>query len=391
MAYFAPYIDSSGLHIPTFADIQAYLIAQAQSIFGSDIYLGNDSQDMQWIASVSMMIYDTLQTCQLAVNNQSPSTAVGSGLDSIIKLNGITRASATHSTCSVTCMGIPGTVIVAGIVSDTSGYRWDMPANATIGSDGTVTVTATCETFGAVVADIGAINTIVTPQYGWTSVSNAAAAIPGVNVESDSELRARQSVSVATPSQTVLDGLLAAVLNVVGVTRATGYENTTDSTDSNGIPSHSVSLVVEGGTDQAVADQIYYHKTPGCGTYGTTTINETSTYGFTTPIKFFRPSSVPIDVVITIKALAGYSDALAANIKTYIAEYLNGLQMGADVVISSLWGIALQAIPNIKNPAFSITGVTACKHGGTPSTNDIVIAFSEAAQGMSTYVTVTVT
>lgn len=39
MAYFAPYIDDSGLHIPTYQDIMDYLEEQVRLIFGNDIYL----------------------------------------------------------------------------------------------------------------------------------------------------------------------------------------------------------------------------------------------------------------------------------------------------------------------------------------------------------------
>jgi len=391
MAYFAPYLDSAGLHIPTFSDIQNNLITQAQSIFGQDIYLDNDSQDMQYIAAISMMIYDTMQMCQLAVNNQSPSTAVGTGLDSIVKLNGVSRSASSYSTCSATILGIAGTVISSGVVFDTSGYKWDLPANTTIGSDGVTDVTVTCETAGAIVADIGTISTISTPQYGWTAVTNPVAATPGAAVETDAELRTRQTESVTLPSQTVLEGLLAAVLSVSGVKRAVAYENTSGTADANTLPAHSICIVAEGGTDQLVADQIYYHKTPGCGTYGTTAIAETSVYGFTTTINFYRPTAVPIDVAVSVKALSGYSGALAADIQTYVADYLNSLQIGDDVIISSLWGVALQAIPNIKSPAFSITGISACRHGGTLLASDIVIAFNEAARGEIANVTVTVT
>jgi uncharacterized phage protein gp47/JayE len=389
MSYTAPYFDSTGLHIPTYSEIKAELVAQAQSIFGSDIYLDSDSQDMQWIAAVSSMLYDAMQMCQLGVNNQSPQTAVGTGLDGVVKLNGLARKAATYSTCLVTIIGTAGTTIASGVVQDTSGYKWDLPSSSVIGSDGVLSATVTCETAGAVTADVGTITTISTPQYGWTSVYNAAAATVGTAQETDATLRTRQTDSVAVPSTTILDGILGAVLNVDGVTRVVGYENTASSADSDGIPAHSISIVAEGGADADVAEQIWYHKTPGCGTYGTTTVDETSTYGFTTAISFYRPTSVAIDVTVTIKELTGYSDTLATNIKTYVAAYLNSLQIGTDVINSSLWGAALEALPSTTSPAFSITGVTAARHSGTKSASDIVIAFNEAAEGSTSNITVT--
>uniref|UniRef100_UPI0039E14609 hypothetical protein n=1 Tax=Anabaena sp. CCY 9910 TaxID=3103870 RepID=UPI0039E14609 len=81
----------------------------------------------------------------------------------------------------------------------------------------------------------------------WQTVINPTAATPGQPVEFDATLRTRQAVSVALPSRTVLEGTVGAVASVDGVVRYRAYENDTNSTDSNGIPSHSISMVVDGG------------------------------------------------------------------------------------------------------------------------------------------------
>ena len=39
MSYFAPYVDGSGLHMPTYQDILDDMIASMKKIYGSDIYL----------------------------------------------------------------------------------------------------------------------------------------------------------------------------------------------------------------------------------------------------------------------------------------------------------------------------------------------------------------
>jgi uncharacterized phage protein gp47/JayE len=265
MAYFTPYFDSTGLHIPTFTDIQDNLVSQAKSIYGQDIYLEGDSQDMQYIAAISKAIDDCLECCALAVNNQSPQTSQGAALDSIGKLNGIKRLAATYSTVQITCIGMSGVdvLISAGVVQDTAGHKWDLPPNVVLPAAGTLSVTATCEIPGAVPCDIGAIQTIITPQYGWDSVSNAAAADVGAETETDVALRKRQSISVMGPSQTPLASTVSDIAAVIGVTRYKVYENYTDSTDSNGVPSHSIAAVVEGGEDTDVASAIAETKTVG--------------------------------------------------------------------------------------------------------------------------------
>jgi hypothetical protein len=86
VAYFPPFIDSAGLHIPIYSDILADLIAQTQQIFGADIYLGIDSQDYQFLSILALKQNDTLQAIQLAYNNRSPVSAIGSALDGLVKI-----------------------------------------------------------------------------------------------------------------------------------------------------------------------------------------------------------------------------------------------------------------------------------------------------------------
>lgn len=43
MTYFKPYVDSTGLHIPTYNDILEDMIAAMKQIYGDDIYLDNSS------------------------------------------------------------------------------------------------------------------------------------------------------------------------------------------------------------------------------------------------------------------------------------------------------------------------------------------------------------
>lgn len=226
--YAAPTITSTGLTIPAYADMIAYLVQQAQNIYGPSIYLGIDAQDYQLMSIFASMLNDTNQLLQMVVNAFGPQGATGPLLDSIVKLNGLKRNPASpalmYSTAPVTLTGTAGTAINNGIVQDTSGYQWSIPTT-TIGVAGTANVTATCTTAGAIAAPIGAINTIVTTTYGWTSVTNTAAATTGIPQEADSALKARQAISTAQSSLTLLEGTEGAITNVQGVTRSIVLEN----------------------------------------------------------------------------------------------------------------------------------------------------------------------
>lgn len=379
MAYTAPYIDDAGLHIPTYVDIRDDLIDQFKSIYGQDIYLENDSQDYQMISAFALKTYDTMQLLQIVYNNRSPKTAVGTGLDSIVKLNGIRRKEASHSTCEVILTGTPGTPIAAGVVEDESGNQWTLPENIVL-SGSTMQVTATCETLGAIEAGAGTITKIVNPQKGWTAVTNNDVAIPGQPVETDEQLRYRQILSVAIPSRNMLESTIAGIASVVGVTRYKVYDNDTNETDANGIPGHSIAAIVEGGTDDDIAEQIYLRKGPGGGTYGTIEVTFTASEGSDTTIRFSRPTYISIDVNIEIKPATGYTTVVYDAIKSNVESYIKALEIGDNVTRTGMLTAITATISNASRPSFILQGITLNKAGSTAGTADIEIAYNEAAQ-----------
>ena len=335
MAYFAPYVDDAGLHIPTYVDIRDDLVAQFKAIYGEDIYLDNDSQDYQMISAFAAKTYDCMQLQQIVYNNHSPKTAVGTGLSSVVKLNGIARKAASYSTCVLTITGTVGTVIASGVAKDSQGNLWDLPANTVI-TDPTMEITAQCETIGAIEAIAGSINVINNPQAGWISVTNNVAAVPGQPVEKDVELRKRQSISVALPSRNMLDGTRAAIAAIDGVKRYYVYDNDTNLTDEHGIPGHSIAAVVEGGLDADIAEAIYLHKGPGGGTYGSTTYPYANQGGITTDIRYSRPTYTSVDVDVGVRPGTGYTSDILGIIRTNLEDYINSLTIGNAVTMTGI-------------------------------------------------------
>ena len=387
MAYFKPYIDASGYHYPTYNDIRDDMIDHFRQIYGQDIYLGNDSQDYQMISIFALKIYDTFQAVELDYNNRSPKTAIGTALDGLVKINGLTRKKASYSTVQVTLTGDAGTQVVRGVVRDSNDVQWALPYVVNIGNAGTVTITATCKKIGAVGAPAGSVTGIATPTKGWVSVTNKEQAVLGRPVETDKQLRARQTISVANPSQAVIESTKGAIAAVSGVTRYSVLENDTNITDSHGIPGHSISAIVEGGADAEIAKAIYLRKSPGCGTYGTTAINVFNAENVATKIKFFRPAYVKIDVRIRVKKLTGYTKEVEAAIINYVKYYLSILAIGQSVYLSSIWAVAARAIADITNPTFSVVEVKLGIAGSNPTVANIPISFNQVAQYNSCTVT----
>ena len=379
MAYFAPYVDDAGLHVPTYNDIRDDILAKFQEIYGNDLYLGNDSQDYQMISAFALKTYDTMQLLQIVYNNHSPKTAVGTGLSSLVKLNGIRRKAASYSTCVLTLTGKPGTTIVAGVVEDEQHHTWELPPN--IKFDGEILeVTARCRDIGAVEAPVATINKISNPQYGWLTVTNKVPAIKGRAIETDEELRQRQAISTAIPSRNMVDSLLAGIGSIAGVTRYKVYENDTNHADENGIPGHSIAVVVEGGLDAKVAEQIYLRKGPGCGTYGTTTATYINSDGLKNEIRYFRPTYQEIIVKVTLKKYATYTAAVEVDIKRNIAAYIERLSIGIDVTTTGILMAIAAAAGDALQPSFALQSVQLGRVGGALGNHDILIPYHAVAK-----------
>lgn len=391
MAYTPPTIGVAGLSVPSYNDIVDYLTTTFRSLYGQQVYLGNDSADFQFISLVALLASDAFRAMQLDYTNRSPSFAIGAALDSLVKINGLTRKVATFSNCDVTLTGTPGTVINNGLVGDINGNQWALPSVVTIDIGGSVIVTATCTVPGAVSADVGQIINILTPTSGWTGVTNATAANLGSQVETDAALRARQALSTALPSITMLAGTVAGVAAVAGVTRYNVVENPTSAVDSYGNPPHSVTAVVEGGTDLAVATAIFNNRGIGCDTNGSTNVVVTDpNTGFNMTINFYRPAYKAVYVTLDVHELTGYVSQTTTDIKNAVVDYLNSLQIGEIITISGLYAAAMQATPNLSQPLFS---VRALKLGTSPSpsgTSDITVNFNEVSQGILSHVVINI-
>jgi len=402
-------IDASGITLPAYADWYDWLISVYQTTFGADVYLGNDSQDGQLIGILAQAFTDLGNAVGAAYNAFSPATAQGAGLSSVVKINGLKRLVPTNSTATLTLVGQAGTVITNGFVGDIAGNQWALPATVTIGTSGTIDVTATCTTPGAVSAQAGAISDIQTPTLGWQSATNAAAAVPGNPVEQDAALRVRQSTSTAQPAQAITEAIAAAIGNVPGVTQYQVYENNSATTDANGVPAGSIAPIVEGGTVSAVAAAIGSRLPPGGITYGTTSAQVIDPIGLPRTMNFFELALTPIYAAFTIQPLTGYVTTTGTLIQAAVAAALNANGIGVDVYPLRLLGAANLSGSAAISAASAILGyqvtqaqldalsetfeITAFAVGTAPSptgTSAIPIAFNAAAQGSAANVALTV-
>lgn len=333
----APQIDRTGIHTLDFVDILASLDASFKQIFGSDSYTAADSQEGQWLAVMAQSFFDLGQSVAAAYYAYSPSFAQGTGLSSQVKINGLQRLVPSQSSADVVLIGQAGTVIPAGAVRDDFGNLWDLEPGLTIPASGELRTRATAREAGQLLAAPHTLTRIATQIAGWQSVTNPDPASPGDPLESDARLRLRQHRSTALPAITPISGIYATLANIVGAGRVEVYENDKDWIDANGIPGHSIAPVLDGGDAHEIATAIALKKSPGCGTYGTTSVDVLDGAAQPNTINFFYTTQVAIQVQVRLTPRTGYVSATAELIRQVVAHFISETRHGWPVYREWLW------------------------------------------------------
>lgn len=177
---------------------------------------------------------------------------------------------------------------------------------------------------------------------------NAADATLGTNIETDAALRLRRAQLLRAIGAGSVEAIRADVLDVTGVTACKVYENTTMTTDGDGVPAKAFEVVVSGGTDLAIAEAIWAAKPAGIEAHGTTSQAITDSQGISHTMKFSRPAAVDIHVDITVTTDSNYPSDGDTQIKAAIVLF-GGTEYGSeDDVIHE----------RVKCVAFDISGVT---------------------------------
>lgn len=278
-------LTSLGLTTSTYNELLTYLTTQYQDIYGADINLASDTPDGQLMNIQIQAILD-LEDLLTTINNQfDPDFAVGVVLDQRCAINGIQRQAGTFTVTPVTIVnsqsinlyGLDQPTQPTYTVSDNAGTLWELQTTVLGVTAGTHVYNFQAAIPGAQLTTPNTITVPVTIVLGVTSINNPTTYTTlGVNEESDTALRIRRQQSVSLPSQGYYQGLLAALENINGVTAAFVYENLTNVTNSDGVPGHTIWVVVAGsGAAADIANAIYVKRNAGAGMFGS--INYTIT------------------------------------------------------------------------------------------------------------------
>ncbi|MFW2801881.1 baseplate J/gp47 family protein [Acinetobacter baumannii] len=373
----APVINQYGVTVSTYSEIVEYLKEKYREIYGQDVYLENDSQDGQWIGVIARVVADCNAAVADVYSSMSPSTADTDALSRNVKINGIRRAVATKSSVSVVLVGVAGTIINNGIVSDKNNNRWLLPAQVVIPPEGEIVATATAEKPGAILALPNSVTSISTPTRGWQSVNNPQASNLGAPVESNTKLRQRQALSTAIPSRSYTEGILGALFSLDGVSRCKVYENKKSFVDPLGLPPNSLAVVVAGGDDQLIAETIRVKKAPGCDLYGNTTVIRPTVYGDPVEIQYWRPNQVVVGLKLGLRTTTDYTVDIGEQIKFAITDYINQLDIGDRISLNKIY-VPAGLYGALEARTYELDSIQLIING-SPKIGDYTLAFNEVA------------
>jgi uncharacterized phage protein gp47/JayE len=271
-------LDATGLQTATRAELVSYFTTKYQEIYGPDINLASNTPDGQMMNIFIQAILDVEDLLVQVYNMFDPDNAVGVVLDQRVTINGLQRQAGTYTVTPITVVnsqsvnlyGLDQTAQPVYTVSDNAGNLWVLQDTQLGLAAGTHSFSFQAATPGAQLTIPNTITTQVTIVLGVTTVNNPTTYTTlGVNEESDAVLKVRRQQSVSLSSQGYLAGLLAALLNVEGVDSAFVYENDTSVTDGDGVPGHTIWVIVSGSaTDADIAQAIYSKRNAGAGMFG---------------------------------------------------------------------------------------------------------------------------
>lgn len=181
------------------------------------------------------------------------------------------------------------------------------------------------------------------------------------------------------PSVSLWEGIRSSLLDIDGVTRVSGIKNDTGTATAEGVPGHSIALVVEGGDAQTIGQTIFLKKGEGVGTFGSTSTTYCDSYGFTNTINFSRPTVVDTFVTLTITPGVGYFSTVDDEIRQRIASYISSLAIGDDVNIARVLASAVKDCSVGIDTRFEVDAITMGISADSQSAANIQIAWNEAA------------
>ncbi|MFC7199505.1 baseplate J/gp47 family protein [Halospeciosus flavus] len=373
------------------------MMADAKTRFGDDL---NDSE-----LAIIRLFYDPIaerlaeaQIDLAAILDASQiANASGAALDKVVEQIGVSRKPAQRATGQARFQREEAAstdyTIPVGTVVQTGGYEpieFETTVQATLPAGQTHVDVNIRALEGGSDSNLGpnTITRMKTPVTGINGVTNHVETDGGKNRETDPELRERAKTELGEGSRASAPALVRGLKRVPGVKSVSIFINDTPETDAEGRDSNAFELVVEGGDEQAVADQILELKAAGDGTVGgiagtPKTGDAALPNGQTHPVSWSEPTQRQVYVDMTITTTEDYEGDTA--VRDSIVRYIGGtrssgtltsgdLDGGDDVLVGEI-EFAIRQVPGVYDVTDLKVGLTENPTG----TDNVEISGQEVA------------
>lgn len=347
-----------------FNSIKSYIENSLKSSdkFGADIDFSDADPLYQFTVPPMELLAELWEVAEQTFYINNPKYAEGVPLGYAGKYIGISKKQATKASGTARFTGTAGTVI---------------NFNFQIGTDTNIifvtTETKIIPSIGYVDINIVAVNPgangntsentiikIISPLIGLDSVTNLSSTTGGQDEESDPNFRTRYFQSTSSGSGSTVDAIRAHVLKVTAVTDCVVKQNKTNSA-VDGVPPHSIYVLVNGGDDTAIAKAILEKSPGGIDLYGTTTINIVDSQDVIQQIKFSRPTQKTVWIKVGITVDSDFPLDGNTQIKNAVLAYMASIKLGENVKIykinAAITALNINGIDDM-SITLSVDGVT---------------------------------
>lgn len=362
-------LTATGFEPQTQAEILQALIDELRTVISPKLDLSERSVLGNIINIIAPKFASLEELLSEAYSAFDPDAASDDRFVALCLLSGIERHGATEGLASVTLTLQASKSYAAGDlvahVQDEPDNRWenrDAVASTTAGSYAAVFISQTAASTAR--APAGTLTVIADPVDGWDAITNASDATPGTDIEAIEALRVRREQGVAASASRTRGGIRAAIVDLDGVLSCEVFENTTNVTDVNGIPPHSIRVSVYDGSpaaadDDEIAQAIFDRKAEGIGSDGAESgVAQDDTLGPVT-IAFTRAAESAVTIAVNVESEDGVS---VADVKAAIIAAFPGAGLGivGEAVVFNKLSSAVFDVPGLDDWAtFTINGGTA--------------------------------
>lgn len=311
-------VTEQGFEAKTLEQIKLEIEEQCRADISPQIDVNAEDPFGQFIGILSSKFAELWELADVVYASYDPDAAEDGALDNVSAISGTKRRAETKGTVIQTLVLEASKTVPAGSIVAQDGdpdNRWVLLADVTSTFAGSYTGTFESESFGAVAAPAGTLTEIVTSVNGWVSTTNAADAAQGREREENPGLRLRREEELRAAGNASVEAIRGDVLRAgVGpdepakVISVNVLNNPKSFPDSNGLPPHSVEVVVYSGitpavTNAEIAEALFASVAGGVNTVGNASVTVTAANGVTYVVSFsvavVREVWIDLDLVTT--------------------------------------------------------------------------------------------